>query len=477
MSSSTNLSSAELNGGQVVFQTSQGLAAQGRILRLTRYNVVFQTASPHDILKTSESLSELEVVLNGKTLYSGAAVVSSLISAGTLVTCEATFAQPWNALDLSADLGTNGRLEKESAEFISRWQKFYRVHPEYRMVVGDIQTLLVELQLWVDQLELSVRSTPSGERSGVEQEVVRSLAPTIIPYLDKLFDDFERVSNALEPELRAAHRAYARRQLHALVLSSPFAFRTFHKPLGYAGDYEMVNMIHREAGEGATLFAKLMNLWFVRQAPAVAHRNRIEHLVVRLNEEAVRLYGLGRPLRILNMGCGPALEIQRFLADSELSNRAEFTLFDFNDETLQHVRTTLEEAARKHGRSTSFRLVKKSVAQVLKEVGRSMERGHEFNYDFVYCAGLFDYLSDQVCRGLLDVFFNRLSPNGLLLATNVHESNPRRETMESLLEWSLIYRDRSTLESLRPLSAAAADFSVRADLTGVNNYIEIRNLG
>ena len=41
-------------------------------------------------------------------------------------------------------------------------------------------------------------------------------------------------------------------------------------------------------------------------------------------------------MRVLNMGCGPAREIQEFLAETPLCDEAQFTLLDFNEETVRH---------------------------------------------------------------------------------------------------------------------------------------------
>ncbi len=45
------------------------------------------------------------------------------------------------------------------------------------------------------------------------------------------------------PDLVPVHQAFGKRHLHPLILGSPFVYRTLQKPLGYAGDYEMVNMM------------------------------------------------------------------------------------------------------------------------------------------------------------------------------------------------------------------------------------------
>ncbi len=81
-------------------------------------------------------------------------------------------------------------------------------------------------------------------------------------------------------------------------------------------------------------------------------------------------------------------------------------------------------------------------------------------YDLVYCAGLFDYLSDRICRRLLEIFYDMLAPGGLLIATNVHPSNDWRNWMEYLAEWHLVYRDEEQFLHIAPSSAPAENITV-----------------
>jgi extracellular factor (EF) 3-hydroxypalmitic acid methyl ester biosynthesis protein len=92
----------------------------------------------------------------------------------------------------------------------------------------------------------------------------------------------------------------------------------------------------------------------------------------------------------------------------------------------------------------------------------------------VYCAGLFDYVSDRVCRRLTELFYELLAPGGLLLVTNVDDSKPFRESMDFLLEWHLIYRDEEAMRQLIPANANQSASEVSADPTGVNLYLEVR---
>jgi len=180
----------------------------------------------------------------------------------------------------------------------------------------------------------------------------------------------------------------------------------------------------------------------------------------------------GKPARIFNLGCGPAVEIQKFLIQDEICNHATFTLLDFNDETIQHTSKILEDVKSKFSRKTKLEIIKKSVHQVLKEEGNPL--AHRHKYHLIYCAGVFDYLSDRICKRLMSIFYDMLEPGGLIVATNVDASNPSRNGMEYLLEWHLIHRDTAQLNSLVPDQAPPGTALVSREETGVNIYLEIR---
>jgi len=455
-------------------KNSQGLEIQATLLRLSRHMVVFEVYSAHVVLRMSEVLSDFRILVEDRPVYSGRAVVSNLINAGTITVCEATLEDSWVDVGLFSLLEREDGLQEGFGRFFEQWEKSYRVLPEYKVVVSDLQTFLADLRLWLEQLELEIHSSPSADRAQLECEVVQRVGKPILASLTHFFEKSENIAEGLEEDLKPAHRAYIKRQLHPLLLASPFLYRTFQKPLGYAGDYEMVNMIVRDPLEGASLFAKIVNLWFWQQPPAEAHRNRIDYLAQKLLEETVRIARQDRPTRVLNLGCGPACEVQRFLADSELSDRIQFTLLDFNEETLAHTRTVLNRKKQRHGRNTAIQFVKKSVNQILKEGARTVEGSPQSKYDLVYCAGLFDYLSDQICQRLMSILYGWVAPGGLLLATNVHVCNPRRLTMEYVMEWNLIYRDRARMAALQPERATTDDLLISSDATGVNVYLEVR---
>ena len=472
MGAQNGTGNGEVRDTLILGQTSQGTEIHASLLRLTRYGVSFEIYNPGMVLRTSEVLHDFKILLNGSSVYAGRAVIRNLVNTGSVLVCEATLDDSW--LEKNA-LARNGHGDKGSfAEFLEQWQKIYRVRPEFKVVVADMQAFLTELRMWLEKMELEIRSAPAGDRSDIERNMANDLGRSTTPVLTRLFEKLENVLEGVEKELQPVHQTFGKRQLHPMLLCSPFLYRTFSKPLGYAGDYEMVNMMMRDPLEGGSLYSKIVNLWFLQQPPAEAHRNRINYLVQQISESAMRAQRAHQTARILSVGCGPAHEVQRFLRDSHLANHASFTLLDFNAETLTHAQTVLENIRGRNQLHTELKFVKKSVHHILKETGRRVERSAADGYDLIYCAGLFDYLTDSVCRKLTSIFYDWLAPGGLLITTNVHASNPRRLTMDYIMEWHLNYRNTAEFEALKP-DAASDDLCItKSDETGVNIYFETR---
>jgi extracellular factor (EF) 3-hydroxypalmitic acid methyl ester biosynthesis protein len=463
-----------LNDAMLTGRTAHGSDVRATVARLSRFAVVFELYNPGLILHVSEALTDFKILVQGRTIYAGRAVIRNILDTGLVLVCEASLEDSWLDVDLWVLEQTGAKLQEEFKRFFEGWQNVYRVTPEYKMIAADMHTFLSELRLWLEQVELGIRANPGVDRLQLERKLADEIGSAVFPCLDALFERFEAIASSIQQELQPGHQAYIKRLIHPLVLSAPFAFRAVQKPLGYAGDYEIVNMILRDPHEGGSLFGKILNRWFVKQPPAQAHRNRIKYLSQKLLEETARVSGQGRIARVFNLGCGPAGEIQDFLEHQSISDRADLTLVDFNDETLAYVRNVLEGVKARHHRVTPMRFVKKSVFQMLKGKGKSVEGASETKYDLVYCAGLFDYLNDQVCQQLTGLLYDMLAPGGLIITTNVDCSNPIRNWLGLILEWHLIYR---TSQQMRTFAAHLPDqdgLRIWADETSVNLFCEIR---
>ena len=446
----------------VAFRNSQNVKATGTLVHLTRNLVVFEVYNPYSIVQLSEVLSDFRVMRGERTVYSGRAVVSNLVSTGLMLIVSATLVDPWSDL---LGLPPGDELRHEVTQFVHDWEASHTLRPEYQLSVTTINSFLSELSRWVGQLEAEAREGAPEEQ---QHEIVQNLKENLSEKIHELFGRFEEVAGQVSPQEEVQHKSFAQRELHPLMLISPFVHRTYTKPLGYAGDYEMVNMILRNGDEGPNIYSRIVNAFVLAREPAEAHRNRIDFLVNLLKEEAATAAKKGRKFRVLNIGCGPAQETERFIREFKESERGEFTLLDFNEETLNYTRSRLGKACNDVGRWPSLTFVHKSIHDLLKESARGEDP--EQQWDLVFCAGLFDYLSDKICKRLLKLFHRWTLDGGRVAATNVHSRNPIRLFMEHLLEWYLIYRDEESFKAMVP---AEWKPQITTDTTGVNVYLVV----
>jgi extracellular factor (EF) 3-hydroxypalmitic acid methyl ester biosynthesis protein len=458
---------------KVIFQTAESLELQGALSHVTRHTIVFELYNPAVTLRLSEVLLGFEIIFQERIIYSGRATTRKVVDGGTKIICEATLNEEgWRDLNLALLLENEGGAANEFKAFLKEWQKLYKVLPEFKIVISDMQFFLQDLRLWLEQLELKIHTLPLNGREMMEQGIMKQVGELFVPIFDKLHERLEAASKKISEELRPAHQVFAQKLLHPLVLCSPFANRAFSKPLGYAGDYGMVNMIALNPFQGNTLFSKIMNLWFLRQWPSQAHRNRLSYLKECLENETSRTVRVNGTARIFNFACGPAIEVQNFLAESPFGDQVEFTLVDFNEETLNFLGSAISHIKERLSLKTKINFQRKTVYQLIKEGEKATVEKPQ--YDFVYCAGLFDYLPDETCTRLMKIFYSWLAPGGLLAVTNVVDEKPFRHMLEFVLDWHLIYRNTEKGAALIPKCVPEDVRRLKNDVTGVNLFIEAR---
>lgn len=447
----------------ILFRTSQGRQARGSLVHLQRRALTMEVYSPDLVIQLSEVLTELTIRMHGKVVYCGKAAVSSLVNTSLMTVVSVTLLDEW--LDLTGIGSEPERVKAEAQRFVDEWDERFRVSRSYQVVISEFRAFLAESARWMDQAD-ATESLPREEDGRVQEAVFYDLAQPFMERGARYLRWLEEEGVNVPGEAAVMHRAFAQAALHPLLLRAPFVFRTFTKPLGYAGDYGMVNQIMEDPRQGPSTYFQVVNATFLRAPVAQAHRNRIDILLARLSACAQR----GQGTCVLNVGCGPAIEIQRFIASDPEPGRLRFTLVDFSEETLQYARSRIEEACRTHGKQVHVDYVQESVLELVKRGAHRAPQLAPRSFDMVYCAGLFDYLSDKVCARLLQLFAQLARPGGKVLVTNVHSVNPQRILMEHLLEWHLVYRDEAELQALLP--AGRADTQVYTDATGANVFAE-----
>lgn len=210
------------------------------------------------------------------------------------------------------------------------------------------------------------------------------------------------------------------------------------KPRGYAGDFELLDKIYRQHCCDDPL-GRLLDSYFHNQAAPRAVRDRR----IRLSKSiASVLRRHPETIHIASVGSGPATEVldATEAISARDQERCAITLLDMDPTALTFAREQIEP----HFRG---QLIEERTNLGRLTTHRRWSRADE-RFDFVYCAGLFDYLEDEAAMELIQLFHQWLKPDGQLVIFNFDPSNPTRCYMEWIGNWYLNYRDVAAVQNL-----------------------------
>ena len=236
---------------------------------------------------------------------------------------------------------------------------------------------------------------------------------------------------------------------------NPFVGRCYSKPRGYAGDAVMLDFIYRHPAntslvEQATKRGReLMKTCLTTPAPR-AVRNRCRLLADEIDAVCMR----NPRAEILSIACGHLREAEHSAALADGAFAGRFVALDQDADSLATVR-------RDHGKlgiEAKPGSVKTVIARGARDLGR---------FDFIYAAGLYDYLSDRVGARLLAAMFAMLKPGGKVWIANFTPGIADVGFMEAVMDWWLIYRDAGGMRAL-----AAEGFADRLDVASVRTFTE-----
>ncbi len=140
----------------------------------------------------------------------GRAVLRNVVNAGYKIVCEATLNEDdWVDFNLLLPSQGDDKVADKFNFFLKEWQKFYKLLPEFKVVVVDIQTFLSDLRLWLDQVEMATRNLSLMARKDREHEIINRLQPRITTSIHGLTGSLEEVLNRVEPDLIQRTRLFA----------------------------------------------------------------------------------------------------------------------------------------------------------------------------------------------------------------------------------------------------------------------------
>lgn len=219
--------------------------------------------------------------------------------------------------------------------------------------------------------------------------------------------------------------------------------RSYIKPLGYPGDYQIMNQVYDWQRQGENVYQQLIHRLGLEVAECIATRM---DLVRGKIADLVRERGQDRPVRILSLGSGPAREIQNFLESPQgRLGKAEFTLVDQEPQALAHAYERIYPTLLKLGGGVRVNSLNISFTEIVRANGGLSQVQPQ---DLIYSLGLLDYLSDRRAGLLVSRLYESLSPGGMLIIGNMNETPlSNLWPMEFIADWTLEYRSDAQMRA------------------------------
>ncbi|MDB2550615.1 hypothetical protein N9X24_01980 [Rickettsiales bacterium] len=335
---------------------------------------------------------------------------------------------------------------------------------DFASSILNIESLLENIKSFLDKEEVSILKN----NINIDKDFIISNYLHLIQNLNDLVNHISKFLENISKDQFLIYQKLTQEKIGRFFMSSPFPNRAFNKPLGFVGDYKMMYMIQELEDEGGSLFSQFINVYYTNIPISNSVKNRTDILAKSLQNivNDAKNNGLSE-VQILSIGCGPALEVKKYLKQNNSNIKTIFNLLDFNRETLEFAQD--QSLILTKDTNSKINLIEESVYNLMHH--KSFEEILGKKCDFIYCSGLFDYLSNKLCKKLVDIFYNSLNKGGKLLITNMHLDNNDRHLMELLLDWHLIYRKESDVVNF---VNNLWQYNVFTDSTGVNLCLEIQ---
>ncbi len=421
-------------------------------------------------------VDKLVVRFDDHEAYSGVAKVSSVRRIGpttvvgvSLVDTLMNIEDVLHLRDVKAWVaGTaSDKLRSDEAPWrVDGYERFKSLVGELRLFLEDGKDQLTDLEASLPS-HISQGDQGSPAREALIERVRNGFAKDILA----VSSEIDAATRQASGNDREALREFSHRHLHDLLMHSPWMHRARNKPLGYPGDYEVMNGLYGNHFAGATLFAKAVNLAIAAMPAGDAVRMRKDLMKSELSRH-LDLASPERTVRVLSIAAGPAQEVYELLQERALlAGRVEIVLFEQDRRALTFAYARLSRIVNQRWRNqVKIVLLHDSIKRLLLGSTVFTESGE---YDMVYASGLCDYLQRNTWIRLCRTLYRTLAPQGTLYVGNMAPDNPSRWVMEFHLEWNLVHRERAELLELARTAAPRATLRICEERSGYNPFVAL----
>jgi len=277
-----------------------------------------------------------------------------------------------------------------------------------------------------------------------------------LKYKDVFFKKIDTIAAQMEKSPRKKELRKEFFNLCSEIDSSLMHGRTRGKPLGYAGDFQLIDWIYTrktaESGPG-----KLFDELFHSYEAAVSVRNRKEYFKTRCDQLA---HQTNERFDVLNLGCGSCRDVLETYQTSSNGVNLFMHCVDNETQAVEYAHNLID--------GTDF------AGQIKIEKANVLRIHTDRKYDLIWSAGLFDYLENRVISVLLKKIWRLLKDNGKIIFGNFSPKNPTRNGMELVGDWNLIHRSAEELIDICEKSGIPfSEIEIESEANGINLFCVI----
>lgn len=296
----------------------------------------------------------------------------------------------------------------------------------------------------------------AGRRETYSQTLEQSLVETSERLL-KILSEFEQTidDKVLRKNLKRAFRNAVANWAYQSVLVR----RGYEKPLGYPGDYRMLEFIY-DNKPISTGFGLYWDQYFLKDPYAEAVRNRKD--MMRDILRGLLRTATTRRRNILNLACGSCREVRELFATraEAFSPHSTFTCIDQDEEAIAFANAELA----KRSTSNSVLFIKENILNYVRYPERYREQ--LYGQDMVYSIGLADYLPDKILQKLTRFSYEVLGPGGQLVLAHKDCAAHDPLAPKWYCDWEFVPRDEAAFLRLLTDAGVSEPIKVVRERTG-----------
>jgi hypothetical protein len=306
------------------------------------------------------------------------------------------------------DIEIRNKLEKRITQLKSQIEKSQNGEAFYKFVRGPFCQYL-------DAMDMLTKEMRLDEKGNLIPIYSTRLADLLMDFFTKA----EYLRASLDDGILAKELCLIFRDFGSVYYRSEIIAHASKKPRGYPGDFEMMNHVYNDVTISRDVIGKYFDRYHLDMGYAQAVRGRKNKMVQLLKST---MNECKRPsLRVLNIPCGPARDVQEFVTCRDLRKdlKLEIVCVDYDLEALKFAK----DAIRNIPQNIKIDFQQGNIISYVRHPEQHLSKFGKF--DLVYSIGLADYLPDKILQKMIEFSWKLLRKDGVLIyAFKIEDRDP-----------------------------------------------------